>query len=84
MEWNLFIVPLTAIFVQLLKSTELNKKWYPVIAVLFGGILGVVYGLYYHQEILTHVVNGIIYGASASGIYDLVVSHKPEATNDIR
>lgn len=76
MEFNLFIVPLTMIFTQLLKSTPLNKTWLPHAAVLIGGVLGAVYAVYYGGDVLINVVEGITYGAAASGIYDVGKSTK--------
>ena len=71
MSWNLFIIPLTLIGVELLKKIEKLKKAYlPWIAVAVGGVLGVVFSLYYGVDYLEHIVSGIIYGAAASGIYD--------------
>ena len=43
-------------------------------ALLIGGIAGLVFGLYYGGDTFEHVFTGIVYGASASGIYDTVVS----------
>lgn len=80
MEWNLFIVPLTGIFVQLLKTLSVDRKWMPLIAVIFGGLLGGVFAASYQADAVMHVVQGVMYGASAAGIYDVVASTK--ATND--
>ena len=71
MEFNLFIVPLTLIIVELAKGLELNKKYLPVISVVLGAILGALFSFYYGADIFTHIVQGIVYGASASGIYDI-------------
>lgn len=71
MSWNLFIIPLAYITVELLKNIEKLKKAYlPWIAVAAGGVLGVVFALYYRVDYLEHIVSGIIYGAAAAGIYD--------------
>ena len=73
MEFNLFIVPITVIGVQLLKQ-YVPSKHVPLMALLIGGIAGLVFGLYYGGDTFEHVFTGIVYGASASGIYDTVVS----------
>ena len=73
MEFNLFIVPITAIGVQVLKQ-YVPTKYIPLIALLIGGIAGLAFGLYYGGDTFEHVFTGIVYGASASGIYDTVVS----------
>ena len=71
MEFNLFIIPMTLIIVELAKGLEINKKYLPLISVLLGAILGGLFSVYYHADLLTHIVQGVVYGASASGIYDM-------------
>ena len=71
MDWNLFIVPLTLIVVELIKKLKLDSLWLPLIAVTIGGLLGVLFGVYYQVDILEHIVSGAIYGAAAAGVYDL-------------
>ncbi len=70
MDWNLFIIPLTNIFVQLIKRSRIDKEWLPAIAVAIGLVLGIVYGLATNADLFVHIVQGTIYGASAAGIYD--------------
>lgn len=73
MEWNLFIIPLTIIFTELTKQLKLESKWLPWIAISIGALLGVIYSLVMQDTpdtIMQRVVEGIVYGASASGIYD--------------
>lgn len=74
MEFNLFIVPITLIVVQLLKQVEAPAKWLPLISVFIGAVCGFVYAVYYDADLFVSVVNGFIFGASASGIYDLTKS----------
>lgn len=71
MEFNLFIIPITIIIVQLLKQAEVPSKWLPLIAVTLGAIGGLAYAMYYNTDLFVAVVNGFVFGASASGIYDL-------------
>ena len=71
MEFNLFIIPMTLIIVELAKGLEINKKYLPLISVLLGAILGGMFSVYYHTDLFTHIVEGIVYGASASGVYDI-------------
>ena len=73
MEFNLFIVPITLIVAQLAK-TYIPAKHIPLFAILFGLVAGVAYGQYYGHDLFVHAVQGLIYGASASGIYDLAKS----------
>lgn len=69
MEFNLFIIPITFIIVELLKR-YVPKKYLPLLAVLLGAVMGLVYGIYYSLDPFVHIVTGVIYGASACGLYD--------------
>ena len=71
MEFNLFIIPMTLIIVELAKGLEINKKYLPLLSVALGAILGGVFSFYYGADLFTHVVQGIVYGASSCGIYDI-------------
>ena len=71
MEFNLFIIPMTLIIVERAKGLELNKKYLPLLSVVLGAILGGVFSFYYGADIFTHIVQGVVYGASACGIYDM-------------
>ena len=78
MEFNLFIVPITAIAVQVLKQ-YVPSKHVPLVALAIGGIAGLVFGLYYGGDVFEHVFTGIVYGASSSGLYDVVTSQIKES-----
>jgi len=73
MEFNLFIIPLTMIITQLLKG-YVPAKYVPFLAVLIGLLAGLGYGLYYGGDMFYHSFEGALYGASASGIYDVGAS----------
>ena len=73
MEFNLFIVPITAIAVQVLKQ-YVPTKHVPLVALAIGGIAGLAFGMYYGGDVFEQVFTGMVYGASASGLYDAVVS----------
>ena len=51
MDWNLFIIPLTLIVVELIKRSKIDKQKLPFVAVLIGGLLGVVYAFYYRVDL---------------------------------
>ena len=74
MDWNMFIIPLTIIAVELIKKAEINNRWLPFIAVAVGGVLGAIYAAVYPAVVamdwLGYIVSGIIYGAAAAGVYD--------------
>lgn len=71
MEFNLFIIPMTLIIVELAKGLEINKKYLPIVSVVLGAIFGAAFSFYYGADLFTHIVEGIVYGASASGVYDI-------------
>ena len=73
MEFNLFIVPITAIAVQVLKQ-YVPSKHVPLVALLIGGIAGLSFGLYYGGDVFEQAFTGMVYGASSSGLYDVVTS----------
>lgn len=73
MEFNLFIVPITMIVAQLAK-TYVPSKHIPLFAIIFGLLAGLTYGQYYNQDLFVHAVQGLVYGASSAGIYDLAKS----------
>ena len=74
MDWNAFIIPITLIGTQLIKQTPIDKKYLPWIAVALGAILGAVWAASTNaataMDYLEYIVQGIVYGASAAGIYD--------------
>lgn len=73
MEWNQFIIPLTLIFVQLIKHGEyIDNRHLPLVSVGFGLCAGLLFGVYYQADLFYHAVSGVIYSASASGLYDMV------------
>ena len=71
MEFNLFIIPMTLIIVELAKGLEINKKYLPLLSVVLGAILGGAFSFYYGADHFVHIVQGIVYGAASSGIYDM-------------
>ena len=73
MEFNLFIIPLTMIITQLLKG-YVPTKYVPFLAVLIGSLAGLGYGMYYGGDLFTQAFEGLVYGASASGLYDVGAS----------
>lgn len=71
MEFNVFIAPATLIVVELFKRLGVNTKYLALIAVLVGLMFGASYGFVYGFDVLTYAAQGLFYGASASGIYDV-------------
>ena len=73
MEFNLFIIPLTMIITQLLKG-YVPTKYVPFLAVLIGLLAGLTYGWYYGGDLFAQAFNGLVYGASSCGLYDIGAS----------
>lgn len=73
MEFNLFIIPLTMIVTQLLKG-YVPSKYVPVLAIVIGLLAGLAYGGYYGGDLFAQAFEGLVYGASASGLYDIGAS----------
>ena len=65
MEFNLFIIPMTLIIVELAKGLEINKKYLPIVSVALGAILGAAFSFYYGADPFVHIVQGIVYGAAS-------------------
>ena len=78
MEFNLFIIPMTLIIVELAKGLGNQQKVSAdrQCGARRGRILGGAFSFYYGADLFTHVVEGIIYAATASGIYDVAKSLK--------
>lgn len=87
MDYNMLIAPMTLIFVELVKKFEVESKWLSLMAVGVGAVLGAVWAAVQSPMPdavgwLNFIVQGVMYGASASGIYDIAHSgiNKPKAT----
>jgi cell shape-determining protein MreD len=72
MEFSIFIAPATLIVVELFKKFGVSSKYLALIAVVVGLLFGAVYGFVYGFDVFTYAVQGFFYGASSSGIYDVV------------
>lgn len=60
------------LLIEILKTTQLTRKWLPIIAGLLGGALGVVAMMimpsYPAQDYLNAIAVGIVSGLAATGI----------------
>ena len=60
------------LIIEILKTTQLNRKWLPIISGLLGGALGVVAMLimpsYPASDYLNAIAIGIVSGLAATGI----------------
>lgn len=60
------------LLIEIIKTTQLNSKWFPIISGLFGGVLGTVAMLimpsYPASDFLNAIAIGIVSGLAATGI----------------
>ena len=71
MDFNIFIAPITMIAVEMAKRTGIDKKYLAFVAVVFGALFGALYGFIYKGDIFVNAFEGLLYGASASGMWDV-------------
>lgn len=64
------ITPIVMIFVQLLKQSDINKKWLPWISIGLGTGIGITVALALGAGVFLYGLAGLLAGASASGVYD--------------
>ena len=64
------LTPLILILVQLVKQTEVNKKYYPHVSIVLGTVAGMVIGFASGADLFNSGLAGFIAGASASGLFD--------------
>lgn len=75
MGLNLFIAPVVMVIVEAVKRTEkIDTKWLPLLALALGLATGTVFAIVEPEEAAEHVINGLLYGAAAAGIYDVAKS----------
>ena len=70
MEFNIFIAPITMIAVEMAKRAGLESKYLAFVAVVFGSLFGALYGFIYKSDIFVNAFERLLYGASASGMWD--------------
>ena len=74
MEFTAYIVPATMVLTELVKRlTFIDKNYLPHIAVGLGTVMGAIYGVAYGGDLFQHIFLGGLFGASASGVYDVII-----------
>lgn len=68
------MAPFIAIFVELFKTADLNKRWLPFISIGLGIAVGIVFALAGGEDLFLYGLAGLLSGAGASGLYDSVVA----------
>lgn len=62
------LVPFINAVVELVKVTDLDKKFYPHVSAVVGLLMGITLSIL--NSDITYVLTGVIAGFSASGLYD--------------
>lgn len=81
MDFNMLIAPVTLILVEVVKKFEVESKWLALIACGIGAALGSIWAAVQSplpdaMGWLAFVLQGLMYGATAAGIYDVAMSQK--------
>jgi len=63
------VIAMIVAFGEIFKGLKVPSKFLPLINILLG--IGVAFGLSYNGEIVSTFFEGLVYGLSASGLYDL-------------
>ena len=58
------------IAVEMAKRAGLESKYLAFVAVVFGSLFGALYVFVYKGDIFVNAFEGLLYGASASGMWD--------------
>ena len=75
MNISQLIMPITFVLIEAIKRTELVQlRWLPILALIVGAAAGVGFAVVEPASALPHIINGMLYGASAAGIYDMQAS----------
>ena len=70
------MAPVIAIFVELFKTADLNKRWLPFISIGLGIAVGIVFALAGGEGLFLYGLAGLLSGAASSGLYDSIKSVK--------
>ena len=70
---GLSLAVVAGVVVQIIKQTKkVSKDWLPIVSIIAGGIVGVLWTLYAGGELNMAVVEGAVAGLIASGGYDTI------------
>jgi len=66
--YDLLLIPMIVVIVQVIKYFGFKKKWFlPLASLLFGILAGVIY--LYPNDVYAGILVGVLLGLSASGLY---------------
>ncbi|SFB91045.1 Phage holin [Alkalibacterium subtropicum] len=66
--------PVILIFVQLIKTADLDKRWLPLISIVLGIAVGIVFAIAGNADLFLYGLAGFLSGAASSGLYDGIQS----------
>ena len=64
---SIYLVPIILAVVQAVKLTGVNRKWLPLTAV----VLGIIGGLVFQGSDIDSILNSIITGLAATGLWEV-------------
>ncbi|TLQ08850.1 hypothetical protein FEZ48_02900 [Marinilactibacillus psychrotolerans] len=70
------MAPIIGMVIELIKRTKIDNQWMPHLSVLAGIIVGLVFALATGAGLFLYGLAGMISGAAASGLYDLIANTK--------
>ena len=75
---------IAAALVQLIKGVVLSepaKRWLPLAIVSLCGVVGTLMAFYYSRDPVVGVIEGVIAGLTANGVYSAAKSVAPSVVN---
>lgn len=72
------MTPVILIFIELLKTSGIAKRWLPLISIGIGIGVGLVFALAGNSDLFLYGLAGFLSGAGASGLYDGIQSMRKE------
>lgn len=77
------IAPLSAAFVELMKSTfRVSKNYIPLLSVIVGIVLAIVAYPFTDLDLVNRIWSGALAGLSGTGLYELVAKREGTTKND--
>lgn len=68
------MTPVILIFIELLKTSGIAKRWLPLISIGIGIGVGLVFALAGNADLFLYGLAGFLSGAASSGLYDSLKS----------
>lgn len=72
------LAPIITIFIELLKTADLDKRWLPFLSIILGIAIGVIFAFASNADLFVYGLAGLLSGAASSGLYDSIKSARGE------